>query len=72
MNRLTFEEIIKFYGDEWVLIEDPEENEMLEIKSGKVIAHSPCRKDIYAELKKRRGNLAIRYTGKIKGKIFVL
>jgi len=72
MKEMTFEEIKKKYPNEWVLIADPIEDEMLEVKSGKVIAHSAKRDMIYSALKERRGNFAIRYTGKIKGKTFVL
>lgn len=72
MKRMTLDQIKKKYPNEWVLIADPEEDELLEVKSGKVIVHSTKRETIYTALKERHGNFAIRYTGKIKGKTFVL
>ena len=44
MNKvLTVAEIKSKYGSEWVLIEDPETNEALEVQSGRVLYHSKDR-----------------------------
>lgn len=72
MARLTYEEIKTMYPDEWVLIDDLEVDESLEVISGVVLIHSPKRSEVDDfMLKNRGGHKAIRYTGKIKG-IFAL
>ena len=40
---LTINEIEKQYAPDWVLIADPQTDEMQRLKSGKVIFHSPDR-----------------------------
>lgn len=44
MNKmLTISEIESQFNAEWVLVEDPQTNEVLEVQSGKVLYHSPNR-----------------------------
>ena len=43
---LTISEIESRYPGEWVLVEDPETDEALEVLSGKVLCHSPNRDEV--------------------------
>jgi hypothetical protein len=48
MNEvLTISEIESRYASEWVLVEDPETNDALEVQRGKVRWHSPDRDEVY-------------------------
>jgi hypothetical protein len=54
---LTVAEIESQFPSEWVLVEDPETNEALGVKSGKVLYHSKDRDEVYrsaAELRPKR------------------
>jgi hypothetical protein len=44
---LTIAEIRKRFDSEWVLVEDPETNEALEVLGGKVLFHSKDRDTLY-------------------------
>jgi len=62
----TIAEIESKFQSEWVLIEDPQTNESLEVKSGKVRYHSKDRDEVYrkaVELRPKR--FAMLYTGTI-------
>lgn len=67
MDRvLTITEIQSRFDAEWVLIEDPQTDESLEVKSGKVLYHSKDRDEVYqkaVELHPR--HFAMLYTGTI-------
>jgi hypothetical protein len=43
---LTMAEIESRFPDEWVLIQDPQTDEHLEVVSGRVVCHSRNREDI--------------------------
>jgi hypothetical protein len=61
---LALEEMHRRFCDEWVLIENPETDEKLQILSGKVRCHSKNRDEVYhqsIDLKLTR--FAIIYTG---------
>lgn len=63
---LTTIQIKKRFESEWVLVEDPQTNETLEVQCGTVRWHSKDRDEIYRktlELHPRR--FAILYTGKM-------
>jgi hypothetical protein len=65
-KEMTIEEIESQFDSEWVLVEDPQTNEALEVLSGKVIHHSKDRDEVYrkaAALRPKRS--AILYTGEI-------
>jgi hypothetical protein len=48
MNEvLTIAEIEKRFDGEWVLVGDPDLTDMNEVKSGKVLAHSKDRDEVY-------------------------
>jgi hypothetical protein len=67
MNRiLTAVEIRQQCESEWVLVEDSETNDALEVESGKVRWHSKDRDEVYrkaVELRPKR--FAMLYTGKM-------
>ena len=63
---LTVAEIESRFVAEWVLVEDPQTNDALEVLSGKVRCHSKDRDEVYrkaVELRPRR--FAVLYTGQI-------
>ena len=63
---LTLSEIKSRYGAEWILVEDPETNQELEVERGKVRFHSKDRDEVYrkaVELQPRR--FAMLFTGKM-------
>lgn len=63
---LTLDEIEERFDSEWVLVEDPETNDALEVQRGKVRWHSKDRDEVYrkaVELRPKR--FAMLYTGKI-------
>jgi hypothetical protein len=63
---LTIAEIKARYESEWVLIEEPQTDEFLEVKSGKVCFHSKDRDEVYREaVKLRPKRFAMLYTGTI-------
>ena len=64
--QMTIEEIRSQFDSEWVLIEDPETNERLEVLSGKVIHHSKDRDEVYRKaVSLRPKRSALVYTGEI-------
>lgn len=70
---MSIERIREQYQDEWVLIEYKNLDENLNVKEGKVIAHSPNKREIYNLLAKTKGkNIAIEYTGKIPEDLTVM
>jgi hypothetical protein len=63
---MTFEEIIRQYPSEWVLIEFTTLDEELKVVDGEVVAHSPSKADIYKQLATLdRDKIAIEFTGEM-------
>jgi hypothetical protein len=63
---LTISEIERQFDSEWVLVEDPQTNDALEVQSGRVRCHSKDRDEVYrkaVELRPRR--FAMLYTGRM-------
>jgi hypothetical protein len=63
---MTLLEIESTFDAEWVLIEDPEVTELLQVERGKVLWHSKDRDEVYhkaRELRPKRS--AILYTGRL-------
>jgi len=61
---LTMAEIKARFDSEWVLVEDPQTDEFLELESGKVRFHSKDRDEVYREaVKLRPKRFAMLYTG---------
>lgn len=63
---LTISQMKKKYHSEWLLIEDPETDESIEVVKGKVLVHSKDRDEIYREaLRLHPKRFATFYTGVI-------
>ena len=65
-EMLTIAEIEARFIAEWVLVEDPDTDDSLELRGGRVRYHSKDRDEVYRkaiELKPSR--FAVHYTGKI-------
>ena len=63
---MTFAQIEAQFESEWVLLEDPQTNEALEVQGGRVLWHSKDRDEVYrkaVELRPKR--FAVLYTGKM-------
>lgn len=73
-ERLTLNEMIEKYPDQWLFIVDPEINrDTSELISGIVTARSDLRDDIYSELRSLKGGAVIRYTGEVpEGRLCLL
>ena len=70
---LSISKIREEYKDEWVLIEYEDLDDNLNVRRGKVIAHSPSKEEIYARLSETKGkNVAIEYTGKLPEDLAVM
>ena len=65
-ETISFAEIRRKFDSEWILLKDPETEEGLQVKSGKVLWHSKDRDEVYRkarELKPKHS--ALLYTGKL-------
>jgi hypothetical protein len=63
---MTVAEIQAKFESEWVLLDDPETGESLEIKGGRVLWHSKDRDEVYRKAREMRPqHSAILYTGKL-------
>jgi hypothetical protein len=63
---LTIADIEAQFHSEWVLLEDPQTNESLEVQSGKVVCHSKDRDEVYRRaVTLRPKRFAVLYTGTI-------
>ena len=70
---LSFSEIKKQYDSEWVLIENPEIDENLNIKQGKVLWHSKDRDEVYRKARDiHPAHSAIIFTGKLPDNVAVI
>ena len=67
MDRImTIEEINSQFESEWVLIENPQTTDELEILGGKVLHHSKDRDEVYRKaVSLRPKRSAVVYTGEI-------
>ena len=65
-KELTIEEIRSQFDSEWVLLEDPETDEALNVLRGKVVHHSKDRDEVYRKaVSLRPKRSAVVYTGEI-------
>lgn len=63
---MSLMEIQALFKSEWVLLEDPETTDFLEVKSGKVLWHSKDRDEVYRKARELRPkHSAILYTGSL-------
>ena len=61
---LTVEQIEARFAPDWVLIGEPQTDEDLSLRSGKVLFHSPDRDEVYRKARELRpGRFAVRYLG---------
>jgi hypothetical protein len=61
---MSIEEIEKQFDSEWVLVEDPETDDSLEVLRGTVTAHSKDRDEVYRHaVRSPSRRIAIVYTG---------
>jgi hypothetical protein len=61
---LTINEMESRYKDEWLLIEDPETNEVLQVLKGRVLWHGQDRDELYRKmLELQPRHSAVWYTG---------
>jgi hypothetical protein len=62
----TMAEMKRLFDAEWILVEDPETDESLEVRRGAVSYHSKDRDEVYRQaIKLRPERFAILYTGKL-------
>lgn len=63
---LTVKEIEAQFPAEWVLVENPTTNEVMEVEKGKVLHHSKDRDEVYRKaVELRPKHFAMLYTGTI-------
>jgi hypothetical protein len=63
---MTIDEINRQFDSEWVLVQDPETNEALQVLSGRVRCHSKDRDEVYREAIRLQGKrFAMLYTGQM-------
>ena len=74
MNEvLSLTDIQARFESEWVLLEDPETTNALEVKGGKVLWHSKDRDEVYRKARELRPqHSAILYTGKLPKEMVVV
>jgi len=66
-QEMSLEEIETRFQSEWVLIEDPETTDTLQVVGGRVLWHSEDRDEVYRKAKELQSrHSAILYTGKMK------
>jgi len=67
MNEvMSLDEIQQKFDSEWVLVEDPETTESLEVTKGKVLWHSKNRDEVYRKARELSPqSSAILYTGAV-------
>ena len=59
---MKWEEIRKQYAGQWILIEDQQLDDQLNVVEGEVVAHSPEKEEVYKYLLNTKGkNIAIEY-----------
>ena len=65
-DLLTIVQIEEQFASEWVLVEDPQVNDVLEVQSGKIRWHSKDREEVYRQaVALRPKRFAVLYTGRM-------
>jgi hypothetical protein len=63
---MTLAEIEARFPGEWVLVEDPQTNDALEVQRGRVLAHSKDHDELYRQtVAMQTARFAVLYTGTI-------
>jgi hypothetical protein len=61
---LSIEEIKAQFPSEWVLIGEPQIDDLTRLRAGRVVFHSPARDDVYRKaVEMRLPHFAVRYFG---------
>lgn len=70
---MAMADILTRFESEWVLLEDPETEDSLEIKSGKVLWHSKDRDEVYRKAQELAPtHSAFVYTGTVPDEVVVI
>ena len=70
---LSFSEINAQFASEWILIEDPETDEDLNVQRGKILCHSKDRDEVYRKAREMHpAHSAILFTGKLPDNVAVI
>ena len=70
---LTFTEIKERFDSEWVLIENPETDEGLNIKQGKILWHSKNRDEVYRKAREiHPAHSAILFVGQLPDDVAII
>jgi hypothetical protein len=70
---MSAQEIHARFESEWVLVEDPETTELLEVTGGRVLWHSKDRDEVYRKARELRPkSSAILYTGSLPEGVAVI
>jgi hypothetical protein len=70
---MSVQEIHARFESEWVLVEDPETTELLEVTGGRVLWHSKDRDEVYRKARELRPkSSAILYTGSLPEGVAVI
>lgn len=70
---LSFSEIKKRFDSEWVLIENPETDENLNVKQGQVLWHSKNRDEVYRKAREMHPtHSAILFMGQLPDNVAVI
>jgi hypothetical protein len=65
-DMLTVQEMRARFNGEWVLIENPETNQALEVQGGTVLHHSKDRDEVYRQaIALRPARFAVLFTGEM-------
>lgn len=74
VEPMGFEEMLKKFNGEWLLVEYEELDEQLRVKSGRVLFHSPDKNKVYEHLMEIHdgGCIAIEYAGEAPRELIVL
>ncbi len=68
----TIDQMRQVYEGEWVLVADYEADESGRLVSGRVVAHSLDRDDVYREMANHPGGWAVEYFGKIPADLYYM
>ncbi len=70
---MAMADILARFESEWVLLEDPETEDSLEVKGGKVLWHSQDRDEVYRKAQELAPtHAAIVYTGTVPDEVVVI
>jgi hypothetical protein len=70
---LSFSEIEERFDGEWVLVEDPENDDDFKVKQGTVLWHSKDRDEVYRKAREiHPKHSALLYTGKLPDDVAVV